>query len=112
MNTFSRRDFLKLAGIGLVSGAVLSTPGAVEHGVQLFADPQIRFGRNLIKGTAYGVILSSSDEGKTWKEVAKLGEYHAIMQLAQKNKQVYAKLSIGNHDFWLRSADTQKWFTA
>lgn len=111
MNTFNRRDFLKFAGLVLASSALLSTYPAIENGVQLLADPQIRFGKYLIRGTAYGVILSSSDEGNTWKELARFGECQAVLQFAQKGEQIYANLGMGSHDFWLRSADGQKWLT-
>ncbi len=110
MNTLSRRDFLKFAGLAIASGTVLSAPGILEQGAQLIADPQIRFGRNLIRGTAYGAILSSSDEGRTWKQVANLGQRHAVLQLTQKNGLIYANMSLGTHDFWLKSVNTQKWF--
>ncbi len=111
MNTLNRRDFLKFAGLILASGVLPAYP-SIKDGARLFADPQIHFGRNLIKGTAYGTILSSSDEGKTWKQVANLGECHAVLRLAQKSGQIYANMSLGSHDFWLRSADACKWLTA
>ena len=111
MNTLNRRDFLKLAGLVFASGTVLSAHQTLARGVQLFADPQIRFGKSLLRGTAYGAILSSLDEGMTWTEVARFGEHHAVMQLVERNKQVYANLSFDSHDFWLRSADAQKWLT-
>lgn len=111
MNALNRRDFLKFAGLVFAASAALPAHQTFGQGVQLFADPQIRFGRNLIRGTAYGAILSSSDEGTTWKQVANLGERHAVLRLTQKNEQIYANMSLGSHDFWLRSADAQKWFT-
>ncbi len=111
MNTLNRRDFLKFAGLVLASGVLPAYP-TIKDGVRLFADPQVRFGSNLIKGTTYGAILASSDEGKTWKQVANLGEQHAILQLEQKGGQIYANMSLGSHDFWLKSADACKWLTA
>jgi hypothetical protein len=111
MNTFNRRDFLKLTGLVMASGAVLSAPQAIEYGVQLFADPQIRFGGSLIRGTAHGIILSSSDDGVTWNRLVNLGEGYTVLQFAQKEAQIYANLSTDSHDFWLKSADGQKWYT-
>ncbi len=111
MNTLNRRDFLKFAGLVLASGVLPAYP-TIKDGVRLFADPQIRFGSNLIKGTAYGAILASSDEGMTWKQVANLGENHAVLQLAQKGKQIYANMNVSGHDFWLHSTDAQRWLTA
>jgi len=111
MNTFNRRDFLKLTGLVMASGTVLSAPRAIEYSVQLFADPQIRFGSNLIRGTAHGTILLSSDDGATWNQLVNLGEGYTILQFAQKDEQIYANLSIGSDDFWLKSADGQKWYT-
>ncbi len=112
MNALNRRDFLKFAGLVLAAGAVLPAHQRLEQGARIFSDPQIRFGRNLVRGTAYGAILCSSDEGSTWRQVANLGDNHAVLQLVERNKQVYANLSLGSHDFWLRSADTQRWLTA
>src|SRR5512136_2715626 len=100
MNTLNRRDFLKFAGLAFASGVMLPAHQTIEQGVQLFAEPQIRFGRNLIRGTVHGAILSSSDEGMTWKQVANLGERHAVLQLTQKNEQIYANMSLNSHDFW------------
>ena len=111
MNTLNRRDFLKFAGLVLATGTVLPVQRSIAQGAQLPANPQIRFGRNLIRGTSYGVILSSSDEGSTWKELASFGECHAVLQFAEKNKQIYANLGLGSRDFWLRSVDAQRWFT-
>ena len=111
MNALNRRDFLKLAGLVLASGALLPAYRTMEKDVPLVTDPQIRFAGKLIRGTSQGVIFSSSDEGMTWKELIKLGDAHAVLQLVEKDKQIYANLSIGAHDFWLRSTDAQKWFT-
>ncbi|RPJ26490.1 MAG: hypothetical protein EHM33_11380 [Chloroflexi bacterium] len=110
MNTFNRRDFLKLTGLVLASSLVLPKSQAIENGTQLFADPQIRFGKVLIRGTAHGRILSSTDDGNTWETFANLGEQHAVLQFTQKDEKIYANLGAGIHDFWLKSADAQKWF--
>jgi hypothetical protein len=107
----NRRDFLKFTGLVLASGVVLSTHQAIERGFQLFADPQIRFGSNLFRGTSQGAILSSNDDGKTWNKLVGFGEYHPILQFTQKNEQIYANLGAGRYDFWLRSADGREWFT-
>jgi hypothetical protein len=111
MNPLNRRDFLKLTGLVLSAGAVLSTTQAIEHGARLFADPQILFDKDLIRGTSDGTILSSSDDGKTWNKLVGFGKCHPILQLAQKDEQIYADLSLGSHHFWLRSADGREWFT-
>jgi len=110
MNTLDRRQFLKLTGLVLASGVVLSAPQAFKAGVRLFSEPQIRFGRHLIRGTAHGTILSSSDEGKTWEKLVSFGEHHSILQLVQHEAEIHANLGLGSHDFWLRSADGQKWY--
>ena len=109
MNALNRKDFLKIAGLVFASGAVL--PAAIQKSIELVADPQIRFGRDLIRGTAQGAILSSSDEGSTWKQIANLGKSNTVLQLVEKDQEIYANLSLGSLDFWLKSADAQTWFT-
>jgi photosystem II stability/assembly factor-like uncharacterized protein len=111
MKTLHRRDFLKLAGLASASGVILLAPQVSKHAAGLFADPQIRFGRFLIRGTSHGTILSSSDDGKNWNQLVSFGGRHVINELLQRDEQIYAKLSLGRHDFWLRSADGRTWFT-
>lgn len=111
MNTMSRRDFLRFAGLMFVSGLALPACQAIEQEAGTSTNPQIRFGKYLLQGTACGALLGSSDQGTTWQELVRFGESHAVLQLVEKNKQVYAHLSLDPHDFWLRSADVRKWFT-
>jgi len=111
MKTFNRRDFLKLAGCMSAAGPVLSMPGAFEQGFGLFTDPQIRFGELLIRATLHGVILSSSDDGKTWNKLVSFGEQVSVSQLVQEKGQIYATLSLNGHTFWLRSLDGKQWHT-
>jgi hypothetical protein len=111
MNAFNRRDFLKLAGVVFASGAVLPTYPTIENSVRLLADPQIRFGKVLLRGTAHGTIFSSGDEGNTWKQLANFGEDHPVLQFAQTGEQVYANIGLGSYGFWLGSADARRWFT-
>lgn len=111
MNTFNRRDFLKFAGFVLASGALLRAYPTIENGVQFFADPQVRLGNYLMRGTVDGSILSSDNEGQTWQKLVSFGEPHAILQLEQKNERIYANLSLHSQEFWLQSADGQKWYT-
>lgn len=109
--TLSRRDLLKLTGFVSASGTALSVIGAIEHGIRLFADPQISFNGMLIRGTAQGVILSSIDDGKSWQELANLGDQQSITQLEQADGQLYANLSLGGYRFWLKSLDGKRWLT-
>ena len=112
MSTFSRRDFLKFAGLAFAASVVLPTQRTFGQDVPLISDPQMRFGRSLIRGTPWGAILSSSDEGVTWKELARLGENHPVLQFVEKSGQIYANLGLRHQDFWLRSNDAQRWFSA
>ena len=110
MNTLNRRDFLKLTGLVVASGVMLSAYQAFEHGGWLLADPQVRFGKSLIRGNSHGDILSSSDEGKTWNKLVGFGEHNKVIQLMQNGEQIYANLGPDNDGFWLKSADGQKWY--
>jgi hypothetical protein len=111
IHNLNRRDFLKFTGIVLASGVVLSNHQAIEQVFRLVVDAQIRFGKQLLRGTSEGTILSSSDDGATWNKLVGFGEAHPILQFEQRDEQVYANLGVGSHNFWLRSHDGRKWFT-
>lgn len=108
MDILNRREFLKLTGLAFASSVMLPTHRVLEHRL---ANPQIRFDGNLLRGTSDGTILISNDNGKTWSKLVNFGDHQTVIQLLQKNGLIFVNLGLGSYDFWLKSADGQKWLT-
>jgi hypothetical protein len=109
----SRRDFLKLAGAGLASAWALSAASAPV--TSWLSAPQsltqAAFGSSLLRGTSEGQLLHSVDAGQTWQPLASFGAHCAIQGLVTQNGQLFARLEVAGHSFWLVTADAKTWRT-
>ena len=102
----TRRTFLKTLGTGLAAGGALS-------GGWLRAQPvEAAFAGTLLRGTPGGRLAQSLDQGQTWQPLANFGAQCRIAELRAVDRQIYARLTVGGHPFWLVSNDGRTWRTA
>ena len=113
LQSTARRDFLKLAGAGLASAWALSAASApVTSWLSTpQALPQAACGSSLLRGTPDGQLLHSLDDGQTWRSLASFGAHCAIQGLVTQNGQLFVRLAVAGHSFWLVTADTKTWRT-
>jgi hypothetical protein len=115
----TRKSFLKISGLAAAAFAVATAQHEADAISSLadrlfdlsFLDPQAQFGSRLIRGTSGGEIFASADEGKSWERLMSLGSHCAVSSLAVRSDQIYAKVSLGSHGFWLYSSDGRTWRT-
>ena len=112
-NTIQRRDFLKLMGASLASLWLLSASSSPLTVPFLTAQlpAQTAFGEKLLRGTQDGQIFQSLDQGQTWQVLASFGSHCAIRDLISQNGQLYARLALAGHTFWISTADALTWRT-
>jgi hypothetical protein len=108
-----RRDFLKVMGAGLASAWALSASSNPLTNWFLLPSlaAQTSFNSGLLRGTQDGKVLQSLDQGQTWQTLASFGAHCAISALVTRDGQLYAKLAVDGHSFWLYTADTKTWRT-
>lgn len=114
MKKMTRRDFLKVCGVGagIMSVHVVSSgPENALGWLQTFAaGVQTRLGNTLIRGTSDGRVFASKDEGKTWALLVNLGSENAVEALVTTmDNHLLARVQHRGHVFWLRSSDGQRW---
>jgi hypothetical protein len=100
-----RRDFLKLSG--LFAGAVLM----FEAQKYFSLDPEVKFLDSLIRGTRNGKILTSYDEGQTWKMLMNFGSQCHITKLVNSKNTLFADIEVSGYPFRAWSSDGIKWNT-
>lgn len=90
-----------------------STPTGRAAAAALEPRPvELAFQGRLLRGTPDGQVHESRDDGKTWQKTADFGSQCAVQALLERGGQVYAKISLRNFSFLLKSADAQVWRTA
>ncbi len=96
-----------LAGMAIQSSNVRSVAAAV-----LTPRPvESTFKGGRLRGTADGRVLESRDNGQTWQETAFFGSHCAVLDLMERNGQIYAKIGLRNLTFTLSSPDARVWRT-
>ena len=104
-----RRRFLMSGLKASVAGCAAGVlPGA---GRMAAAAEQPGAARRVYKGTPDGKIFESRDGGQRWARVADFGKQCPVLEIAQTEKVVRAKIGFREHSFWLSSADGQLWHT-
>jgi hypothetical protein len=105
----NRRELLKVAAtttLALAAGVVLSERRSPRApGVE-----STPLGRRL-RGTDQGQLLESLDGGVSWHVVAKFGKDCSVREIAERGDQIYLRLEVLGHPFFLRSADARAWHT-
>lgn len=104
--TFSRRDFLKAAGV-VAGGTAIAAwlPG-------LLNSPVLAKWRGwLLRGTADGQIHLSEDDGHTWRKTADFGPDCRVRRIRASRGQVTAQLEFQGRPFVLVSNDSYTWYT-
>jgi hypothetical protein len=104
--TYSRRNFIKVAG--LAAGALLL---AAAQGAGNTVIAQTAALGKMYRGTRDGLVFESSDGGKTWQQVANFGSHCAVQVLSDRRGKLQARIGVGAHGFELASADGRKWYT-
>jgi len=105
----NRRELLKVAAtttLALAAGVVLSD----WRSPQASAVAATARGRRL-RGTDHGQLLESLDGGVSWQVIAEFGEHCAIREIVERGEQIYLRLEVLGHPFFLRSADARTWRT-
>ena len=103
----SRRAFLKTLGAGLMAAGALSGGWFLA----LQQPVQISFGERIMRGTPGGKISQSLDQGQTWQPLVNFGPQCSVASLHVLDRQIYARLVVAGHPFWLTSADARTWQT-
>lgn len=107
---YSRRSFIKVTGLAI--GALLMTP--------IVTLPSSMSGRFSIQaealgkrylGTRTGLVFESADGGQTWQQVANFGSHCAVMDLREREGQVFAAIAVAGYSFQLKSSDARLWRT-
>lgn len=106
LSKFSRRDFLKLAAVGVGGGAACYLFGSVAFGHQ---EALARFAGRLLRGTSDGQVLFSLDEGENWQTLADFGPAIEFLQFVHNDASLLARVAFQGHVFWLRSEDGARW---
>ncbi len=108
VHTYSRRAFLKAAG--LAAGAVLLAPSSALGAGNYFT-AYVEAPGKLYRGTRDGLVFESVDGGHSWQQVANFGKHCAIAALREKQKQIQADVVVQGYHFFLTSADARVWYT-
>ncbi|GAP12611.1 hypothetical protein LARV_00347 [Longilinea arvoryzae] len=96
-----------LAGMAIQSSTVHGVTAAV-----LAPQPvDLAFNGRLLRGTADGRVLESGDNGQTWQQTADFGSHCAVLDLMERDGQVFAKVGLRNMHFTLSSPDARVWRT-
>ena len=103
----SRRTFLKTLGAGVVAGRAL-TSGWFRSGQQ---PVEVVFGEGSYRGTPGGQISRSLDQGQTWQPLVNFGPQYSVASLYVLDRQIFARLVVSGHPFWLTSVDAVTWRT-
>ncbi|WP_347986747.1 hypothetical protein [Methylomonas sp. AM2-LC] len=104
----NRRHFLKVSGLTAVASFAISPLAlAFDHSYS-----SLKVGVKEYRGTDNGKLLLSTDQGKTWTEIANFGDDCSVENItAELNGLVKVHLRKGAHSIWIQSDNDQKWVT-
>jgi hypothetical protein len=109
-SNYSRRDFIKFTSLTI--GALLMVPiTAVPSSASGQLSVQAEALGKKYRGTRTGLVFESTDDGQTWQQVANFGSHCAVMQLHEREGQIFADIAVADHGFVLKSADARTWRT-
>jgi hypothetical protein len=114
-------ELRKPASLLAQAGIKSQTRQALEAGPALKAAPalnttaraqeQLILGR-LLRGTSYGQIHESTDNGRSWRTIANFGSHVSVARLYEHQSEIHAQVALQGHSFVIRSADGRMWRTA
>lgn len=110
----NRRAFLKTLAAGTVAGTILVTTTPVRTILAALISPgpvHLNLKDRLLQGTPDGRIFESRDEGKTWQPLFNFGGHCAILELAERNGLIYARVGVLQYSFVVKSTDGRTWHT-
>jgi hypothetical protein len=106
--TYSRRNFIKVAG--LTAGALLLAPAAAQGAGSYIIAQTTALGK-MYRGTRDGLVFESGDGAKTWQQVANFGSHCAVQALQERRGRLQAQVGVAGYGFALTSSDARLWRT-
>jgi hypothetical protein len=102
----NRRDVLKLISTFSLTGlASLAAP------LQALGAPAAEPERSF-QGTADGKIYISEDGGDRWRLAANFGQGYPVHRIFFEGGYIHVNLGAPGRQFYLKSVDGRKWYTA